>query len=110
MMPFSVLLTDDAARDLEELYEYVARHDSPRKADAVLNKIERLFEGLTESPERGSRPKELTALGIREYRQVFFKPYRILYRVVGAKVYVLLIADGRRDMQTLLERRLLEAD
>ena len=53
-------------------------------------------------------PKELLALGVREYREVFFKPYRIIYRVQDETVYVLLIADGRRDMQSLLQRRLLE--
>jgi toxin ParE1/3/4 len=47
-------------------------------------------------------------LGIRDYREVFFKPYRVIYRVMGDTVYVLLIVDGRRDMQTLLQRRLLE--
>ena len=109
-MPFAVLLTDDAARDLEELYTYIALHDSPRKADAVLDKLEALIEALADSPERGTWPKELTALGIREYRQVFFKPYRIIYRVIGEEVYVMLVADGRRDMRALLERRLLEAD
>jgi len=38
---------------------------------------------------------------------VLFQPYRIIYRVVGNRVYVLLTADGRRNMQTLLKRRLL---
>lgn len=38
---------------------------------------------------------------------VFFKPYRLVYRVAGERVYVYLIADGRRDMQSLLARRLL---
>jgi toxin ParE1/3/4 len=109
-MPFSVLLTDDAARDLEELYEFISQHDTPRRAQAVLSKIEKAFERLSESPDRGSRPKELIALGIQEYRQVFFKPYRIIYRTIDTNVYVLLIADGRRDMQSLLERRLLEAE
>ena len=47
-------------------------------------------------------------MGIREFRELFFKPYRIIYRIVGRNVYVLLIADGRRDFQTLLQRRLLE--
>jgi toxin ParE1/3/4 len=64
---------------------------------------------LSESPERGAYPKELLALGIRDYREIFFKPYRILYRVLDKNVYVLLIADGRRDMQSLLQRRLLDA-
>jgi toxin ParE1/3/4 len=108
-MPFEVFLTDDAARDLTELYDYIAAHDSLRKADYVLEQVEKAFLKLSEFPERGANPKELLALGIREYREIFFKPYRIIYRVMDKIVYVLLIVDGRRDMQALLQRRLLGA-
>lgn len=107
MMAYRVLLTDDAADDLEDLYGYIVIQDSPSRAQHVLDGIERAFAGLTEFPERGSHPTELSALGIREYRQVLFKPYRIIYQVIGDAVYVMMIADGRRDMQTLLARRLL---
>ncbi len=107
-MPFAVMLTNDAARDLEELYYYIARGDAPEKADYVLEEIEKAFSRLSESPERGTYPKELSSMGIREYREIFFKPSRIIYRVVDGNVYVMLIVDGRRDMQTLLQRRLLE--
>jgi len=106
-MPFNVLLTNDAAKDLDELYDYIARHDAPRKADYVLEQIEKAFSKLSEFPERGAYPNELLAIGVREYREIFFKPYRIIYRVMNKNVYVLLIADGRRDMQSLLQRRLL---
>ncbi len=108
-MPFRVMLTNDAARDLEELYDYIALHDAPRKADYVLDQIEKAFSKLSEFPERGAYPKEMLTLGVREYRQIFFKPYRIIYRVMEKNVYVLLIVDGRRDMQSLLQRRLLDA-
>ena len=109
MMPFAVLLTNDAARDLEALYDYIALHDAPQKADYVLEQIEKAFSRLSEFPERGAYPKELAAVGVREYREIFFKPYRIIYRIIDKDVYVLLIVDGRRDMQTLLQRRLLDA-
>jgi toxin ParE1/3/4 len=108
-MPFAVLLTHDAARDLNELYDYIAVHDSPRKADYVLERIEKDLSTLSEFPERGVYPKELLKLGIREYREIFFKPYRIIYRVIDKNVYVLLVLDGRRDMYSLLKRRLLDA-
>lgn len=107
-MPFQVKLTHDAVRDLEGITRYIGRHDSPARADHVLQRIERAFQGLSEHPHRGSFPRELMNIGIREYREVFFKPYRIIYRVIDDSVYVLLIANGRRDMQTLLQRRLLE--
>jgi toxin ParE1/3/4 len=107
-MHFSVLLTDDAARDLEDIYDYIDLHDSRSKADHVLKRIEKAFDSLSENPERGVYPQELIALGLREFRQIFFKPYCIIYRVMGNNVYVLLIADGRRDMQSLLQWRLLQ--
>ena len=108
-MSFKVFLTHDAARDLEELYDYIAHHDAPGRAERVLERIEKVFASLSESHERGSYPKELLVLGIRNYREVFFKPYRIIYQVSGKSVHVMLVVDGRRDMQSLLQRRLLEA-
>ncbi|SPJ15278.1 Plasmid stabilization system protein [Syntrophobacter sp. SbD2] len=108
-MPFQVFLTDDAARDLEDLYDYIELHDVPGKADHVLEQIEKGFPSLSENPQRGAYPKELLAIGLQEYREIFFKPYRIIYRVMAENVYVLVIADGRRDMQSLLLRRLLQA-
>ncbi len=106
-MPFQVFLTDDAVRDLEDLYDYIEKHDAPGKANYVLEQIEKGFASLSENPQRGTCPKELLTIGIREYRKIFFKPYRIIYGVMAEAVYVMVIADGRRDMQTLLQRRLL---
>lgn len=106
-MSYPVFMTADASRDLEELCRYIALHDILEKAEQVLSKIEKIIKSLSEFPERGAYPKELLSLGIRDYREVFFKPYRLIYRILSDRVYVLLIADGRRDMQTLLQRRLL---
>jgi toxin ParE1/3/4 len=108
-MTCQVLLTDDAARDLQELYNYIESQDAPGKADHVLDRIVKAFSSLSEHRERGTYPRELLAVGMREYREIFFKPYRIIYRVIAENVYVMVIADGRRDMQTLLQRRLLQA-
>lgn len=105
-MRFEVLLTQDANRDLEEIYAYIARHDALGKADELLDGIGNVVENLARFPRRGSYPRELLALGIREYRQKVFKSYRIIYRVIEQRVYVYLIADGRRDFQSLLARRL----
>ncbi len=109
-MTFKVLLTEDAAVDLQKIYTYILEHDSLQKAEYVLDQLEKKFVSLSALPERGVYPKELMALGIRDYREIFFKPYRIIYRIFNVNVYVYLIVDGRRDMQTLLQRRLLGAE
>ena len=108
-MRYEVLLTAGAERDLEEIYNYIAEFDSPAKADFVLERLLAVADSLAAFPKRGSHPRELQDLGIQEYRQTFFKPYRVIYRVTGKRVLIYLIADGRRDMQSLLSRRLLGA-
>jgi toxin ParE1/3/4 len=107
MRRFEVRMTADAVRDLEEIVDWIARHDGSERAQHGLDRIRAAVDALKRFPERGPHPAELLALGIREYRETFFKPYRIVYHVDGARVFISLIADGRRDMQSLLARRLL---
>jgi toxin ParE1/3/4 len=102
-----VSLTRDAERDLEEIYFYIAEHDSRSGADHVLDRLVKATEALRTSPDRGSHVNELRSLGISEYRQIFFKPYRLIYRVHSKQVIIYVVADGPRDMESLLARRLL---
>jgi toxin ParE1/3/4 len=106
---YEVLLTKGAEQDLESIYDYISEFDSPKNANYVLDQLMKVVDTLSRSPERGNYPKELSSLGIREYRQTFFKPYRIIYRIIQSNVIIYVIADGRRDMQSVLSRRLLGA-
>ncbi|OYW17720.1 MAG: plasmid stabilization protein, partial [Burkholderiales bacterium 12-64-5] len=96
-----VLLTQGAEQDLESLYDYIAEFDSVGNANRVLDRLLDVVEDLANFPERGSYPRELLALGIKDYRQTAFKPYRVIYRVMGSQVVIYLIVDGRRDMQSV---------
>lgn len=104
-----VLLTEGAEQDLEAIHDYISKFDCVANANQVLDELMAVVESLSSFPERGSYPKELVGLGIKEYRQTLFKPYRVIYRVTDSKVIIYLIADGRRDMQSVLARRLLGA-
>lgn len=104
---FDVELTESAEDDLEAIHDYIADNRSVDAAEALLDAFIDKVSTLERYPERGNVPKELEALGVREFRQVLLDAYRLVYRVSGEKVFILLIADGRRDMQALLERRLL---
>lgn len=106
---FEVLLTEGAEQDLEAIHDYISEFDCVANANHVLDELMDVVESLSKFPERGSYPRELVGLGIKEYRQTFFKPYRLIYRVAGSQVIIYLIADGRRDMQSVLARRLLGA-
>ena len=101
-----VFLTKDANSDLQEIYSYLKSNDAVN-CQHVMDSIEDAVQSLSSHPSRGSYPEELLELGIKEFREVYFKPYRIIYKVVSASVFVLVIADGRRDFSSLLQRRLL---
>ena len=104
-MAFTVRFTKSARTDLRELHSYISKNDSPVNADYVAREIIRAALELRDLPNRGAYPPELLAMGLHSYRQIFFKPYRILYRIRGKTVYVAVIADGRRNLQSLLMRR-----
>jgi len=106
---YEVLLTQGAEQDLESIHDYISEFYSVANANHLLDRLMEVVVGLGQFPERGSYPRELVALGIKDYRQTAFKPYRVIYRVLGSTVVIYLIVDGRRDMQSVLARRLLGA-
>jgi toxin ParE1/3/4 len=107
-MKYPVRINLTAWRDLEELYAWISEHDSVSHADYVLDQLAQCVESIATFPNRGSRPRELHTRMKINCRQVFFKSYRVIYEVKQTEVVIFLIADGRRNLQPLLMRRLAE--
>lgn len=105
-MIYPIRITSAACRDLEEIHDWIAENDTIDKADYVLDELWEVAESISPMPSRGSRPRELPLGMESEFRQVMFKPYRVIYEVRRGEVVIHLIADGRRNPQSLLFRRL----
>jgi len=103
---FRVLWAEEAVQDLEEIVSYIAA-DSPVNARSLLTKLRGRVDALDTSPMRGRVVPELARFGIRSWRELVVKPYRIVYRVAEAEVFVLAIFDGRRDLEDVLLERLV---
>jgi len=108
-MKFEVRIGVEAERDLESIYDFIVDNDGIDRAGRALDALMRAAESLATSPQRGSRPRELEGTGYSQYRQLVQGPWRIVYRVDGKRVLVTLVADGRRDLRTVLAVRLLDA-
>ena len=104
---FEVFLLENAQKDIDEIYRSVKRHDSAERAEGLSQNIEQVILSLHISPLREHYPPELERLDVLEYREVFFKPYRIIYEVVSASVFIHCVLDGRRDLRDILQQRLL---
>ena len=106
-MKYKVFFTEDAESDLFEIYEYIRENGYPLQAEKLLSELVAICEKLSHMPERGHIPKELQRVGMRDYLQIHLNIYRIIYQLIGSKIYIHCILDGRRDVQELLTRRIL---
>ena len=106
-MNYNVYIIADAEEDIFSIYKYVTTNDSLQKAETLFGNIEEKISNLSELANRGHIPPELERIGIYEYREIYFKPYRIIYQISESDVYVHCVLDGRRDLEDLLQERLL---
>jgi len=104
-----VVVTDDARRDLEAIYDHIAETASPAQADRIADRLLAQAARLAELPERGRHPRVLAELGHLEFRQIVVKPWLLIYGIEERDVVIYVIADGRRDMRSLLAQRVLGA-
>jgi len=106
-MRFDVQLTEHATADLGDIVAFVRERDGEVRAAALLSRFEQNVSDLSRFPSRGVVPRELADLGTHDFRQVHFKPWRVVYRIERRVVFVMLIVDSRRDLGAVLARRLL---
>lgn len=106
-MNYKIYIIADAEEDIISIYKYVAINDSVQKAEILLKNIEERISNLSELAKRGHIPPELERVGVYEYRENHFKPYRIIYQIIDSNIYVHCVLDSRRELEDLLQERLL---
>lgn len=106
-MKYTVQILAEAEEDLFQIYQYVASHDSPGKAENLYQELKKTILSLDCQPTRGHVPPELERLDVREFLEIHYKPYRIIYQIIELDVFVHCVFDGRRQLDDLLRERLL---
>ncbi len=106
-MKYNVFIVSDAEKDIFEIYNYAARNDSPGRADKLFNNLQKTCLSLELMPERGHVPPELERIDVIEYLEIHFKTYRIIYQIRNKDVYIHCVLDGRRELQDILQKRLI---
>ncbi|MDR1015601.1 MAG: type II toxin-antitoxin system RelE/ParE family toxin [Coriobacteriales bacterium] len=100
-----IVWSDNAASMLDEIVTSIAE-DSPRNAEAALDRIRTRVGRLSRSPQGGRYVPELLEFGIRTYREVIVKPWRVIYRSDKDTVHILVVIDARRNVSSYLLREL----
>jgi toxin ParE1/3/4 len=88
--------TARAEQDLIDIW-FAVSAGSERAADATIDRIERAFETLADSPLIGA-PRDDLRQGLRH---VVVRPYLILHRASRSRVVIVRVIDGRRDLMRI---------
>jgi toxin ParE1/3/4 len=105
-MKLKVDVSEQAQADLAEIHGFIAQQDGTGRADQALDELEAAILSLEAFANRGLEPPELSGMG-KGFLQIHHKPWRILYKISGSLAVVVLVADGRRNFDALLTRRIL---
>lgn len=108
MAKFEVIVSEEAEKDLEALYDFIALADGAEQAASIQDRLMGEILALEKLPARGKCPPEMLTLGITDYHEVQCAPWRIFYYISGQRVGVVAVLDGRRNVGVLLQQRLLQ--
>ena len=106
-MSYTVLLLEEAVKDIEAIYRYIRKSGNKKAAKDMITTIREACDRLSENPERGHIPDELSQVGQFEYRQIITKKYRIIYQLAKPNIFVFGIIHGNRNIGEVLRQRML---
>lgn len=92
-----VVRTARAERDMIDIWHAISA-GGERVADDMIDRFERAFDVLAESPFLGA-PRDDLRKGLRHF---VVRPYIIFYRATRSRVTIVRVLDGRRDLMRVL--------
>jgi toxin ParE1/3/4 len=103
---YDIIWAGAAENDLKEIITFIA-HDNPAEALKALKRIKQKASNLITFPEKGRIVPELYEQGISLYHETIIPPWRIIYRILDTKIYVLSVLDTRQNVEDILLKRLI---
>jgi addiction module RelE/StbE family toxin len=112
LVKYRLKITPQAFRDIDMIYDYIARHLlEPGTANNLVDEIEAGIFSLEEMPNRGA-PRRIGNYANKGYRQLFIKNYTIVYRVDETEKQVIIVtvkysvlASGGNRQNKFIENR-----
>ena len=106
MKRYNVYWTKEATIDLYEILEYIS-YDDVIVAKKIYRNIKIKCSKLKNNPEKYRIIPELADMGIYNYREIIYSPYRIVFKITKPDIYVFAVIDSRRDFESIIFNRLV---
>lgn len=106
---FKLLILDEAQEDTKDLRRYILRGFGAETWKQTSAQLAVTFGNIRRLPQSGYIPAELSDFGGLNFREALSGQNRVIYEVRGDTIYIHVVTDTRRDLRTLLQKRLLRA-
>ena len=106
---YHVKWTAPAREDVNEIIDYISLTNI-NYAVKILDLMERCTGELDMHPERYRIVPELEKYGYFVYREIIVEYWRIIFKIENSYVYIMLVVDGRRNLDDLLLKQILLRD
>ncbi|HGL6714762.1 type II toxin-antitoxin system RelE/ParE family toxin [Burkholderia contaminans] len=108
-MTLRAVFIRSAEDDLKALKRYVVSNFGAVAWRSSYDEIKSAVASIRVFPDRGRVPDELANVGLTQYRQIIAGMNRVIYEVRGDTLYIHIVCDTRKDLKSLLMRRLMLA-
>ncbi len=106
-MTHQINVLRQARHDYEDLRAFVINNYPEKSWQECQDQLKSLISYLTVHPNGGAIPLEIVTLNLPRYRQIASGKLRIIYEVRQKQIFIHIILGHRRDLNSLLFRRLM---
>ena len=103
---YTIKWVSPALKDLDEIIEYISKKNLIY-SEKVMDKIYEQVGKLDLNPERCGIVPELEKYGYLIYRQLIVDYWKIIFKIEGNIVYIMIVIDGRRNLEDIILKKIL---
>jgi len=103
---YSIKWTEPAREDVNEIIDHIATTNLMYSVK-ILDMIEEKVDKLESSPKSFRIVPELEKYGYLKYREIIVEYWRIMYKIENEIVYIMLVIDGRRNLEDFLLKKMI---
>jgi len=103
---YDIKWASPARDDINEIIDYISKTNEIYSVK-VLDKIEENVEKLKTFPTLYRIVPELEKYGHYIYREIIVDYWRVIYKLENYLVYIMLVIDGRRNLEDILLKIIL---
>jgi len=103
---YSIKWSAPARKDINEIIDNISKTNIIY-AEKILDDFEENFTKSDMFPERYRIAPELEKNGYLIYREIIIDYWRIIFKIENDYVYIMLVIDGRRNLEDLLLKKMI---